>query len=446
MNLKFLALTSRGLFDVLESELKSLGFQTKKALEGVYFYSDWKGCYKANLWLRSSTRILYPIDQFSAKDKTQLYQGIKKIPFTDWISTHQTFKVSSDIVKEQRYPIFQDSRFVNLQVKDAIADQFQEKYKVRPNVDKKDSDLTVSVRVDEKNIFVALDTSGQSLSKRGYRKSSVTAALREHLAAGLLLMSNWDKTSALVDPMCGSGTFLIEGALMALNIAPGLLRKSFAFQNWKNFLPDIWQQVVNEAIASEIDKEQLPFPIYGFDRSFFAIKSAKLNALAAGVESFIHFQQKEINELALSSVKTFHDKTTDDKTSLKDKTNTEKTKALTGLLITNPPYGIRSKVQTAQDTSSNTPSSPTTEIQQKEPSVSHLDCYKALSHVLKMQFQDWTAWILSGRVSSFTQLKASHRYSIKNGPIDCRFLCYKIRQAPLIKLYVDPAYKNTYNR
>ena len=259
MNLKFLALTSRGLFDVLESELKNLGFQTKKALEGVYFYSDWKGCYRANLWLRSATRILYPISQFTAKDKTQLYQGIKKIPFTDWIFTHQTFKVSSDIVNEQKYPIFKDTRFINLQVKDAIADQFQEKYKTRPNVDKKFCDLSVYVKVDEKNIFVALDTSGQSLSKRGYRKSSVTSALREHLAAGLLLMSKWDKKSALVDPMCGSGTFLIEGAMMALNIAPGLLRKSFAFQKWKNFRADIWQEIVNQAVANEASENSAIF-------------------------------------------------------------------------------------------------------------------------------------------------------------------------------------------
>lgn len=435
MNLKFLALTSRGLFDVLELELKNLGFQTKKALEGVYFYSDWEGCYRANLWLRSATRILYPISQFTAKNKTQLYEGIKKICFTDWISPHQTFKVSSDIANEQKHPIFKDSRFVNLQVKDAIADQFREKYKIRPNVEKNLCDLSVYVRVDGKKIFVALDTSGQSLSKRGYRKSSVTAALREHLAAGLLLMSKWDKKSALIDPMCGSGTFLIEGALMALNIAPGLLRKSFAFQKWKNFRADIWQKIVNQAVANETSEKQLSFPICGFDRSFSAIKTAKLNALAAGVESFIYFQKKDINELTLSSVKILN-KINNLKDNLQAKNST-------GLLITNPPYGIRSSFQTNQNTSSNHQLSYVENNQQSPSAPDDLDCYKALSYVLKIQFQGWTAWVLSGRSSSFTQLKASHKYFVKNGQIDCRFLCYKIRSNPLVKVYIDPMYKST---
>ena len=442
MSLKFLALTSRGLFDVLELELKSLGFQTKKTLEGIYFYSGWEGCYKANLWLRSATRILYPIGQFTAKNNAQLYKNIKKISFTGWISPHQTFKVASDIVKEQKYPIFKDSRFVNLQVKDAIADQFREKYKTRPSVDKKSCDLPIYIRVDGKNIFVALDTSGQSLSKRGYRKSSVTSALREHLAAGLLLMSKWDKKSALIDPMCGSGTFLIEGAMMALNIAPGLLRKSFAFQKWKNFQSSIWQQIVNQAIASEENKKQLPFPICGFDKSASAVKSAKLNALAAQVESFVHFQKKEIDELTLQSIKKVSKMN-----GLENKNQVSaQAKNLTGLLITNPPYGIRSSFQTTKNTSLDTSSNPSEEVLQKQPSVDSLDCYKALSYIIKSQFQDWTAWILSGRLSSFTQLKASHKYFVKNGQIDCRFLCYKIRSTPLVKTYMDPMYKNTLNR
>ncbi len=442
MDLKFLALTSRGLFDVLESELRSLGFQTRKALEGVYFYSDWKGCYKANLWLRSATRILYPISQFTAKDNTQLYQGIKEIQFTDWISIHQTFKVSSDIVKEQKYPIFKDTRFINLQVKDAIADQFQEKYEARPNVDKKLCDLPVFVRVDGKDIFVALDTSGQSLSKRGYRKNSITSALREHLAAGLLLMSRWDKKSALVDPMCGSGTFLIEGAMMALNIAPGLLRKSFAFQKWKTFQADTWQEIVNQAVASEVHESQLPFPICGFDRSSFAIKCARSNASAAGVDSLICFQKKEINELTLSAVRM-----PNEVSRLQDKAQVN---SLAGLVITNPPYGIRTSFQTNQNTSSNNRLS---HLENNSPSTpdgpsapDDLDCCKALSYILKTQFQGWVAWILSGRPSSFTQLKTSNRYSVKNGQIDCRFLCYRIRQGPLVKSYFDPAYKNTYSK
>ena len=238
--------------------------------------------------------------------------------------------------------------------------------------------------------------------------------------------------------MCGSGTFLIEGAMMALNMAPGLLRKSFAFQKWKNFQPDTWQEIVNQAVANEVHENSLPFPICGFDKSFSAIKSAKLNVLAAGLEPFISFQRQEINELTLLSVKM-----PNKINNLKDNLQVNNS---TGLLIINPPYGIRTSFQTAQNTSSNHQLSPLENDQQSPSAPDDLDCYKALAHVLKMQFPDWTAWILTGRPSSFTQLKASYRYSVKNGQIDCRFLCYKIRKGPLTKLYLDPAYKSTYSK
>ena len=185
-------------------------------------------------------------------------------------------------------------------------------------------------------------------------------------------------------------------------------------------------------------KIQLSFPICGFDRSFSAIKSAKLNVLAAGLEPFISFQKQEINELTLSSVKV-----SNKINNLKDNFQAENS---TGLLITNPPYGIRTSFQTAQNTSSNHQLSPSENSPQGPSAPDDLDCYQALAYVLKMQFPDWTAWILSGRPSGFTELKASHRYSVKNGQIDCRFLCYKIRSAPLVKTYKDPMYKNTYNK
>lgn len=430
--LEFLALTSRGLFDVLESELQSLGFSTRKALEGVYFQSDWEGCYRANLWLRSATRILYPIYQFRARDEAQLYEGIQKTHFTDWIEPHQTLKINSEIVKTKREPLFKDTRFINLKAKDAIADQFRDKYGNRPSVDKDLCDLPVFVRIDGENISVALDTSGQSLSKRGYRKHSVSSSLREHLAAGLLIMSRWDKKSPLLDPMCGAGTFLIEGAMMALNIAPGLSRKFFAFQKWKNFRSHTWQEIINQAMTSENRENQLSFPIYGFDKSSFAIKCAKANALAAGVDAFINFQQKEINDLSSKAIKI----------------NTH-SKTFAGLIVTNPPYGKRMSFDTAKSQKAANLTGidkKQNKLLREDNSLDYSDCYRALSYILKTQFQGWTAWILSGKVAAFTQLKASYKYPVRNGQIDCRFLCYKIRSNPLTQLYVDPSYKKLYKK
>ena len=425
--LQFLALTSRGLFDVLESELQSLGFSTRKTLEGIYFQSDWEGCYRANLWLRSATRILYPISQFKARDTEQLYQGIQKINFTDWIGPQQTFKINSEIAKTENDPLFKDARFVNLKIKDAIVDQFRDKYGTRPSIDKDLCDLPVFVKIDGDNISVALDTSGQSLSKRGYRKYSVNSSLREHLAAGLLMISKWDKKSPLVDPMCGAGTFLIEGAMMALNIAPGLLRKFFTFQKWKNFRPHTWQEIINQAVTHEARESQLSFPIYGFDKSSFAIKCAKANALTAGVDAFIHFQKKEISDLTSKAINA-----------------NVHTKTLVGLIITNPPYGKRLKYNTATSTLVETNEEQKNNFFREDNSLNDSNCYRALSHTLKTQFQGWTAWILSGKVSAFTQLKASCKYPVRNGQIDCRFLCYQIHSNPLTQLYVNPNYRNFY--
>jgi putative N6-adenine-specific DNA methylase len=234
------------------------------------------------------------------------------------------------------------------------------------------------VKATKNNFWVALDTSGSSLYQRGYRKEVGEAPLKENLAAGLITLTGWDRKSPLVDPMCGSGTFLIEAAMMYMNMAPGTLRKKFGFQNWKNYKKDVWEKLVNEAM----DKE-LPAPeetmFFGYDLDNQMIKKAKINAHHAGVENLIKFRKETLSLL---------------------KPEVEK-----GMLITNPPYGAR--------------------IGEEDWLK---DVYRDLGYCLKHSFKGWDCWILSGNKDLILEmkLKADRRIMIFNGPIECRFLKYSM--------------------
>ncbi len=373
---RFLALTSRGLFDVLESELKGFGFETEKTPDGVYFEADWAGCYRVNLWSRVATRVLFPVTEFTAENTDELYENMKSIDFGIWIDSNQTLSVEGN-VRDSR---FRDKRFVALKAKDAIVDRFREETGERPSVDRYDPHLRVFVRVVNQIVSVSIDTSGETLSKRGYRKKTGDAPLKEHLAAGLILMTDWDKKSPIVDPMCGTGTFLIEGAMIAMNMAPGLLRKSFGFEKLKNFDSEIWSSLIDEATASEI--EELDFKFYGSDRNGGAIETTALNARHAGVDEAIELVKCAIDELECP---------TD-----------------SGVVITNPPYGER--------------------IGDKDRLK---DDYKDISYVLKNRFQGWTAYILSGEpeLTKNLGMRSDIKIPVSNGPINCRFLKYVVNKA-----------------
>jgi putative N6-adenine-specific DNA methylase len=370
----FFASCPQEMSGILENELKSLGFdKTEKINSGVYFETTWEGCYKANLYSRIASRIFKPVLEFIAYDEDQLYREIGNHDFTKYINPNQTLAIDT-VINDCK---LHDQRYVTMKIKDAIVDQFREKKGERPSIDSKNADLRIHVKGTKNTFWVALDTSGSGLYQRGYRREVGEAPIKENLAAGLIEFTEWDKKSALVDPMCGSGTFVIEAAMMALNIAPGTLRKRFGFQNWLNYKEEVWDKLVTEALDNE--KEEIDFKIYGYDIDRQVISKAKANAKLAGVDHIIEFKTETIAVVKAPAEK--------------------------GILITNPPYGARIG---------------------EEDNLK--DVYRDLGYTLKNHFKNWNGWVLSGNKDLILEmkLKSSRRIFVFNGPIECRFLKYEM--------------------
>ena len=397
----FFALTSRGLVDVLRDELAELGARKlDKEPGGVYFDSNWATVYRANLRLRTATRVVRPILHFPAYKNEELYSNIRKFDFTSLIDAEGTIAVEASV----RDSAFKDQRFVAMKVKDAIVDQFREKTGVRPSVDTDNPDLVVVVRAFKNHFSVSLDTSGDPLFKRGYRTGTGEAPLKEHVAAGLLRLAEWDGETPIVDPMCGSGTILIEAALQARKVAPGTLRRKFGFMGWKGFDQAIFQQELEATLALEEEaatkleatldrvypnplplvaggtQEEKKRPLFfGYDVDSKVIKIAQANAREAGVDDLISFRRHPMETLEAPVEK--------------------------GIIITNPPYGTRlGNTESLKDT------------------------YRDLAFTMKSRFKGWTAFVLSGdpELSASMKLKATRKSLVYNGPIECRLLKYEM--------------------
>lgn len=360
---------------ILYNELAELGMEKlEKTKSGVYFASSWEGCYKVNLHSRIASRVYKPVLEFIAYENDQLYNEIQKHDFTKYIANTQTIAIDVKI-KECK---LHDQRFVAMKIKDAIVDQFRDKTGARPDVDTKNPDLRIHVKGTKNNFWVALDTSGSSLYQRGYRTEVGIAPLKENLAAGLVMLTEWDRKSPIVDPMCGSGTLLIEAAMMYMNMAPGTLRKRFGFQNWKNYNKPVWENLVNEAMAKELDHPEEKL-FFGYDIDNQMIKKARINAQNAGVEQLISFKKETLSLV--------------------------KPEVAKGMIITNPPYGAR--------------------IGEEDWLK---DVYRDLGFCFKHSFKGWDCWVLSGNKELILEmkLKATRRIMIFNGPIECRFLKYSM--------------------
>lgn len=371
----FFASCPAELSGILYKELAQLGMENlEKTNSGVYFQSSWEGCYKVNLHSRIASRVYKPVLEFIAYDKDQLYSEIQKHDFTKYIDPTQTLAIDVKVKDSTLH----DQRFVAMRIKDAIVDQFRDKTGERPNVETKNPDLRIHVKATKNNFWVALDTSGNSLFMRGYRKEVGEAPLKENLAAGLIVLTEWDRKSAVVDPMCGSGTLLIEAAMMYMNMAPGTLRKKFGFQNWKNYRKEVWEKLVSEAMEAELPPPETPM-FFGYDLDNQMVKKAKINAQEAGVEAFVKFRKETLSLL---------------------KPEVEK-----GVLITNPPYGAR--------------------IGEEDWLK---DVYRDLGYCFKHSFKGWDCWVLSGNKDLILEmkLKADRRIMVFNGPIECRFLKYSM--------------------
>lgn len=381
---QFIATTSKGLVDVVHDELVRLGATGLAKQPGaVVFEGNWAMAYRANLELRAATRVLKPILRFPAYKNEDLYFNIQKFDFTRTIEVTQSFAVDATV----RDSVFTDQRFVAMKVKDAIADQFRDRTDgKRPDVSLDDPDLTVVVRIYKNQVSVALDLSGEALFKRGYRVGAGEAPLKEHLAAGLLMLAGFDSEKpmpVLVDPMCGSGTLLIEAALMSRGIAPGTLRKGFAMMRWKGFQEDRFKEEMDRALAHETEAgSAAEGPIFfGYDVDSKVLQLARQNAKRAGVEDLIHFERRPMETLTAPSGVT------------------------DGWVVTNPPYGTR--------------------LGHKE---SAKDIFRDLAFTLKNRFKGWSAFVLSGdpELSAAMKLKASRKYPVMNGPIECRWLRYDL--------------------
>ena len=373
------AKTFKGLEDVLAEELVRLGANNiQKERRAVSFTGDLALMYKANLYLRTASRVLVPILSFKAEDADAVYEQVKQVDWSQYMTLQTGFAIDATVYSEE----FRHSKYVTYRVKDAIADWWTEREGKRPNVRVTDPDLLLNVHIAGKQVTLSLDSSGESLHKRGYRVANTEAPINEALAAGMLLMAGWKGQCDFYDPMCGSGTLLIEAALIAQNIAPGIFRKAFAFEKWNNFDAELWEEVYND------DSQERPFEhkIYGSDAGFYAVQAALKNIKSAGQNKVIEVRQVRIQEL--------HD--------LPLNADMPVPKAL---VMMNPPYGERLS-------------------QDKDV----LRLYQDIGSALKHQFTGATAWIISSNEEAMKclGLKPSEKIHLMNGELDCLFNKYEL--------------------
>lgn len=370
--IKIIAKTFYGLEETLREEIEALGAKKIKTLvRAVEFEGDLELLYTANLKLRTALSIITPIFQFKAKDDTQLYDQILDINWGRIFNLHQTFAVFSVVNSDY----FDHTQYVSLKVKDGIADHFRKKYNERPDVDKKFADIKIVIHINGDNVTVLLDTSGKALFQRGYKIEMTEAPINEVLAAGIILQTGWDKKSPFIDPMCGSGTFLIEAAMIASNTPPNFYRTRFGFQNLKNYDELLWNSILDKA-TKEINEDIAP--IYGNDIS----------------DEVIAIAQENVNNTRFSKNITL---------SCAHFTNFEH-ELNTGLLITNPPYDERLKTENI------------------------IELYQDLGDVFKEKYKDFDCWVFSGNLDALKRLglKTSRRIKLFNGAIEGRLNLYKM--------------------
>ncbi len=370
----FFATTAKGMEELLAAELQGLGITVAAAeTGGVRFSGGLAACYRANLWLRTANRVLIPLAEFACETPQQLYDGVRTIPWNQHLTPAMTLAVDANL----RDSFSTHSGWLALKTKDAIVDTIRDQWGRRPDVDPRDPDLRVNVHLVKNRCTVSLDSSGASLDRRGYRMERNEAPLRETLAAALVELSGWDGTIPLVDPMCGSGTILIEAALKASRHAPGLFREQFGFQRWPSFEDKLWKPLLKEARESILD--HLPAPLLGFDIAPQALEMARNNSERAGTGRMIDFARVDIRALKLPEPP--------------------------GILLFNPPYGARMG-----------------EVETLKP------FYKEIGDVMKQRCKGYTAYLFTGNpeLAKVVGLKASRRIVLFNGPIECRLLKYEL--------------------
>ena len=372
---EMLAKTFKGLEQVLAAELVQLGANNVQVeRRAVSFTGDKRMLYTANMCLRTASRVLVPILSFKAQKADDIYEKVKALDWSQYMTVKTTFQIDATVYSDY----FRHSQFVTYRVKDAIVDYWMERENQRPSVKLEGADLYLNVHIAGDRVTLSLDSSGESLHKRGYRVANTQAPINEALAAGMLLLAGWNGQSDFYDPMCGSGTLLIEAALIARNIAPGVYRQGFAFEKWADFDADLWDDVYNDDSRERDFKHK----IYGSDAGFYAVQAAMKNIQSASLQRDIEVKQIRIEELRLAD------------------TNTEG-----ALVMINPPYGER----LSQD-------------------KNVLRLYQDMGTALKHQFSGATAWIISSNEDALkcVGLRPAKKIHLVNGDLECLFNKYEL--------------------
>lgn len=371
--MKIVIKTFSGLEEVLKKEIESIGGSSIEILKrAVAFEGEKVNIYRANYELRTALRVLIPIVEFQFFNGEDLYKKTRNIPWSNYLVTTDSFAIDAVVQSE----IFKHSKYPALKVKDAIVDELRTLDGRRPSIDTQNPSLRIHVHIYQNQCTISLDSSGKSLHKRGYRGTQNLAPLNEVLAAGMIMLTNWDETLPLLDPMCGSGTILIEAASIATQRPPQFLNPEFGFMRWNDFDYKLWKSVKKDADDRILTPD--PLKIQGRDKDGKAIKTASGNIFSAGFEKLI-----SLEKMAFENSKSPFEE---------------------GILILNPPYDERMAIGNVND------------------------FYKSIGDTLKANFENHSAWILSSNLEAIKNvgLKPSKKLTLFNGPLECKYLKYEL--------------------
>jgi putative N6-adenine-specific DNA methylase len=374
---KMIAKTIFGLEEVLSTELQRLGAKDVQIHNRAVSFTGDKGfMYKANLCLRTALRILVPIESFKVRDEKSLYESIQSINWENYMDVTDTLAIDTVLSSE----LFTHSQYLSQKAKDAIVDQFRAKHGERPSVDLDKPTLRIHLHVVGDTCTVAFDSSGESLHKRGYRDKTNLAPLNEVLAAGMILLTGWDKRTTFIDPMCGSGTILIEAAMIANNIPPGYYRDEYGFENWKKFMAfddELFNMIFDSAINKITNHEQ---KIIGCEISRNVSKKAKENIKHAKVDDVVTIQTGPMQEMEVPAGR--------------------------GVVLMNPPYGERMVKDNIEE------------------------LYKSIGDTFKKNFSGYDCWVISSNIEAFKHvgLRPSRKITLFNGQLECKFMKYEMYQ------------------
>ncbi|MCH4552757.1 THUMP domain-containing class I SAM-dependent RNA methyltransferase [Aestuariibaculum lutulentum] len=371
-NFEMVAKTLFGFEDLLEKELTQLGAQhVKKGVRSVSFVGDKGFMYKANLGLRTAIKILKPIKSFTVNSEQELYNKMYAMNWGEYLKPTGTLAIDATIHSD----LFKHSLFIAQKAKDAIVDKFRDTTGQRPNVDLKFPDLKVNVRIDRNQCTISLDSSGDSLHKRGYKLATNIAPINEVLAAGLIMLSGWDGQSDFMDPMCGSGTMLIEAAMIACNIPPNLMRKEFAFERWEDWDVDLFEKIEESLLNKTRD---FHYTITGYDKAPSAVKKAQENIKNAELDDFITVKHEDFFKTQKGGERKLH-------------------------MVFNPPYGERLNIDLQE-------------------------FYKSIGDTLKQSYPNTDAWFITSNLDAlkFVGLRPSRKIQLFNAKLDSRLVKYEI--------------------